>query len=348
MEELYQELLSDFEERIGRDVSDSCDLAVRLHAVAAQVQALYAQTEWVERQCFPQTATGEYLDYHAQMRALERGAAVKAKGAVRFFVRAAAEEELTVPEGTVCISTLGVHFETTQAATLAVGETFVDVPARAVEAGATGNAGANTILSMSVPPAGIVRCTNPEAFAGGEDAETDESLRARILDSYQRLPNGANAAFYESQALLYPGVAAAKAVGRARGIGTVDVYVAATAGVPDAALIDAIQRDLESKREIAVDVQVKAPQTQTVDVSLALATTRDAAYETVKVETERAVRAYFTGARLSKGALLSELYALLHEVEGLANYRVLAPAEDVAAQTTVLPVLGTLSISALS
>ena len=97
-----------------------------------------------------------------------------------------------------------------------------------------------------------------------------------------------------------------------------------------------------------MDVQVKAPQTQTVDVSLALATTRDAAYETVKAETERAVRAYFTGARLSKGALLSELYALLHEVEGLANYRVLAPAEDVAAQTTVLPVLGTLSISALS
>ena len=56
VEEIYQELLSDFEERIGMDVSGSCDLAVRLYAVAAQVQALYAQTEWVKRQSFPQTA----------------------------------------------------------------------------------------------------------------------------------------------------------------------------------------------------------------------------------------------------------------------------------------------------
>ena len=42
VEEIYQALLEDFSKRIGRDVSHSCDLAVRLYAVAAQVQALYA------------------------------------------------------------------------------------------------------------------------------------------------------------------------------------------------------------------------------------------------------------------------------------------------------------------
>lgn len=348
VEEIYQELLADFEERIGMDVAGSCDLAVRLYAVAAQVQALYAQTEWVKHQSFPQTAEGQYLDYHAQMRGLVRSAAVKAAGTLRFSVRTAGEEDLSVPVGTVCISTLGMHYETTQSATLTAGKTYVDVPAQAVEAGVAGNTGANTVISMSVPPAGIVKCTNPDAFAGGEDEETDEALRSRILDSYHRLPNGANAAFYESQALLYPGVAAAKAVGRARGIGTVDVYVAATAGVPDAALIDAIQADLESKREIAVDVQVKAPRTQAVNVSIDLAVKPGVDYEAVRAEAESVVRSYFTGARLGEGVLISEMYALLHDVDGLSNYCISAPAKDLTPETTVLPVLGTLRVSALS
>lgn len=41
---------------------------MRLYAVAAQVQALYVQMDWVQRQSFPQTARGVYLDYHAQTR----------------------------------------------------------------------------------------------------------------------------------------------------------------------------------------------------------------------------------------------------------------------------------------
>ena len=44
-EEIYQQMLADFSQCIGREVSNSCDLAVRLYAVAAQVQALYAALE---------------------------------------------------------------------------------------------------------------------------------------------------------------------------------------------------------------------------------------------------------------------------------------------------------------
>ena len=33
-------------------------------------------------------------------------------------------------------------------------------------------------------PVGIRACTNPEAFSGGDDAESDEALRRRLLDSY--------------------------------------------------------------------------------------------------------------------------------------------------------------------
>lgn len=347
VDEIYQEMLSDFRTRIGQDVSGGCDLAVRLYAVAAQVAALNAQAEWVQAQCFPQTAQGAYLDYHAQMRALARKSAVRAVGTLRFSLRAEAEEDVEIPEGTVCISTAGEHYETTRPGTISAGALSADVPARAVNAGAAGNTGAGTILSMSLPPAGVASCSNPEAFTGGEEEENDESLRARILDSYQRLPNGANAAFYESEAMLHEGVAAAKAVGRARGTGTVDVYVATAAGIPEESLLTQIEAELEEKREIAVDVQVLAPTAKTVDVSLALAVETGAEEDTVCAAAKAAIRGYFSGALLGKPVLLSELYAILHEVPGLANYRILAPTADVAAEATTLPQLGTLSVSTL-
>ena len=184
-------------------------------------------------------------------------------------------------------------------------------------------------------------------FRSGEDAENDESLRARILDTFRRLPNGANAAFYETEAMGFPGVAAAKAIGRARGVGTVDVYVATTAGIPDETLTAAIQESLDAKREIAVDLQVKAPTAKNVDVRIALNAKDGVSFAEVRPRAEGVLRSYFSGARLARPVLLSELYAALHEVKGIGNYRVLAPAADIPASDTVLPVLGALNVTEL-
>ena len=56
---------------------------------------------------------------------------------------------------------------------------------------------------MAVAPVGVSQVTNPEAFTGGADVEDDEALRARVLETFRRMPNGANAAFYEQEALSF-------------------------------------------------------------------------------------------------------------------------------------------------
>ena len=50
-----------------------------MYALAAQIYSLYIQADWVARQAFPQTAEGEYLDCHAQLRSLERKGAVSCR-----------------------------------------------------------------------------------------------------------------------------------------------------------------------------------------------------------------------------------------------------------------------------
>lgn len=345
MEEIYESLLAAFAERAGFTPEEGCDLAVRLWAAAAQLQALDIQADWVLDQSFPQTAQGVYLDYQGELRGLTRLPAAKAAGTLRFSVETAPMSDLTIPAGTVCMTEDEVRFQTTAAAVLAAGTLSADAPAEALEGGANGNAAAGAIRLLTACPLAITGCTNPAAFSGGSDAEDDETLRQRIMESYQRLPNGANAAWYEQTAMNYGGVAAARAVGRARGTGTVDVYVATEQGVPGAELLAGLEAELQEKREIAVDVEVKAPTVQSVNVTVAVAPEAGAAFEAVKTRVEQSITTFFTGRLLGRPVRLAELGSRIYALEGVENYRFTAPAADVAAEDTVLPALGTLSVT---
>lgn len=346
--EIYEQLRGTFAQRAGFVPSEGCDSAVRLYALAAELQSLLMQADWVLDQSFPQTAQGTYLDYHAETRGITRGAAEKAAGVIRFAAADKVTAACPIEKGTVCMTAEGVRFETTEDAAIAVGSQWADVPAQAVEAGAGGNVIAGTVTLLSAMPVGVVQCTNPAAFSGGCDAESDEALRGRVLGSYQRLPNGANAAYYEQEAMRYPGVAAAKAVGRARGIGTVNVVIATHAGVPDAALLAAVETDLQKKREIAVDVKVLAPTVETVAVTAALKAAPGYTFAEVKAGAQSALEMLFTGGLLGKSVTTARLLTLLCGVEGVENVHLTAPAADVAVDATELPMLGTVTLSELT
>ena len=343
--EIYEQMRETFAQEAGFAPSDNCDAMVRLYALSAQVQSLLAQADWVLDQSFPQTAQGEYLDYHAQTRGITRAAATKANGLLRFSASGAVTSDRVIEAGTVAMTAAGVKFETTERVTIEAGESSVTANARAVEEGASGNAAAGQIRFLSALPAGVTGCTNPSAFTGGSDQESDESLRERIMESYKRLPNGANAAFYEREAMSFPTVAAAKAVGRARGIGTVDVYVATQGGAPSDELLEEIAEVLERKREIAVDVEVLAPTETAINVTAELGIADGFDFEEVCEEVERTLGAYFTGERLGEGVPCAAIGALIYGVEGVTNCHLLAPTTDTAGNLTRLPVLGTVVLS---
>lgn len=348
VEEIYQELMADFARRTGLETSGAGDLAVRMYAVAAELYSLHVQGDWVARQCFPQTASGEYLDRHAALRGLERRQAARAEGSLRFSVDAAQSTDLTISVGTVCMTAGLIRFETVEDAVLPAGECQVDVPARAVEPGSTGNVGSGTVLSMAVAPVGVSRVTNPAPFAGGIDEEGDEALRERVLETFQRLPNGANAAFYQQGALSFTGVAAAQVIPRSRGVGTVDVVIATEAGLPDEELLSQVRAWFEERREIAVDVAVLAPTVKTVNVTVKVKARegRDAAV--VRQAVKSALSAWFTGARLGKDLLRAQLGGVVYGVEGVENYAITLPAADVAVAVNELPRLGTLTVEAMA
>ena len=345
VEHIYSEMLEVFAAASGYLPSSSCDLAARLYAAAAQIHGLYLQAQWLLDQSFPQTAAGEYLDRHAQLRGIRRGIATCAAGTLRFGLSAAVGGDLTIASGTVCMTRNGVRFATTDDAVLKAGALYIDVPAMALEPGRQGNVAANTVTIMAAMPVGVKACTNPEAFSGGEDEESDEGLRQRLLDSYRRLPNGANAAYYEQTALSRTGVAAAVAVGRPRGVGSVDLYIATEAGIPDEVLLAEVDEYLQEKREISVDLQVLAPEAKPLNIQVAIQPAAGYSFETARADADAALRAAFTGVLLGREVTLAFLGNLLYRLDSVRNYTFVSPSSDIPASPTVLPCLGTVSIS---
>ena len=255
------------------------------------------------------------------------------------------DPRVTIGAGTVCMTGEGVRFSTTEDVVLPSGALYADAPAMALEPGKQGNVAAGSVTIMAAMPVGIKACTNPEAFSGGDDEEDDSSLRRRLLDSYLRLPNGANAAYYEQTALSRTGVAAALAVRCPRGVGSVDLYVATDAGIPDQDLLRELNDYLQEKREISVDLRVLAPRPLPININVAIQRAGSATFEKARADADAALRSVFTGAMLGKEVTLAFLGNLLYSQESIQNYRLTSPTADLAASPTVLPCLGSVTIT---
>lgn len=344
-DEIYGGMLEAFESETGMKLSSEGELALRLRAIAAQVSALHYQADWTLKQCFPQTASGVYLDMFAAIRGLSRREAAAAKGAVRFYLSGALETDIEIPAGTVCLSGGQVRFLTDSAQVIKAGETYADAAVTAASAGSHGNVGAGSITAMAVAPVGVQSCVNLLDFSGGSDSEQDEELRERILDTYAMLPNGANTAYYKGAAMSIAGVADVHVIPRVNGRGTVALVISSESGLPSDELLEKVGTYIEEMREIAVDVIVRAP--GVVGVAVDAAVKLEAGYEFADVSgsVRSAVSGFFGGGTLGKSVTLAALGALIYAVPGVKNYKISSPSADIVIEPDQLPELLSLNIT---
>ena len=97
-------------------------------------------------------------------------------------------------------------------------------------------------------------------------------------------------------------------------------------------------------REIACDVKVLAPTAQTVDVSVELWAQEGRSFEEVAGAVRDALEDWFNGERLGRPLPRAQLISLIYAVDGVANCRLAAPAEDLPLSSVILPVLGALDV----
>lgn len=138
------------------------------------------------------TATGDDLDQIASDDyETERLPATRAVGTV-YLVRTSAIAATIIPRGSRVAATGGVVFEATQDVSAGIGALRVAVPVQALQDGTQGNVALATITSivdalpdrtwaLYVPTIGDAHYP-PDVIGGGSARETDDELRARLLD----------------------------------------------------------------------------------------------------------------------------------------------------------------------
>ena len=140
-------------ESSGNNFDEASEIAVRMKVMAGEIFNAYSSLEWLKRQMFASSASGEYLDYIARERGIERRQATKAKGVLTFSVEEASSDPILIPRGTVVVTpgSNPLRFYTTEDAVLPLMTMSVSVNAEAEVASFAGNilAGIN-FLPVSV------------------------------------------------------------------------------------------------------------------------------------------------------------------------------------------------------
>ena len=344
-QEIYEALLEGVYARSGFAADDSCDLAVRLYAAAAQIESLYAYADWSRRQCFPQTATGEYLDLHAQIHAVTRDAAACSVGTLTLGLAEVLNFDLSVPAGTRFCIPNGLHFCLTEPCKIPAGSRSAEAAAECAEAGIQGNVAAGEITGMVDAPVYISFVTNLSAFTGGKEAEADEHLRLRILKACAAMPDGANSSYYEAVALTQEGITSAAAIPTYFGEGTVAVCISGDYDKPSDTQTAAVRSALAERTEMGIKLYVLAPDVQTVDVSLTVWPVDGVSGAQAVAAARMAIEECFAAPLLRQGFYRSRAGSQIYNTGLVKNYEFTQPTQDSPPNPLVLYTLGSLQIA---
>lgn len=338
---LIDRAAADIEARLpGADARlrrSNLNVLARVHAGA--VHGLYGHLEWIARQILPDTADADILDRHASIWLSEgRIAAAYAVG----------QATVTGTTGTVIAAGTrykradGDEYEVEVETTVVAGAATLDLIA--IDAGQDGNADAATTLSLVTPIAGLnaVATATAGGLTGGADAETDTSLRARLLARIQQAPHGGSAADYVTWAKEVSGVTRAWVYPMELGAGTVTVRFVRdddASPIPDAAEVATVQAYLDLLAPVTAAVTVVAP--VAVPIAFQIALTPDTT--AVRAAVEAALRdVVLREAEPGATTLRTHLQEAISLAAGESDHDLVAPAGNVAHATGEMATFGSI------
>lgn len=351
-DDILNSMVKKYEELSNVTLNEQSDIMLRLKVLCGELYNSLEALEFVKRQMFVQSASGEYIDKHALSRGIYRKEAKKAKGEVTFSLDFESENDIVIEKGTV-VSTAGENaasYVTDTTVTLYAGSRNVTVPVTAVSGGADYNVVANTVVVMVTPCGAVSKVTNQKAIKGGTDRESDDELRERVLYSYRDISNGTNAVYYKRLAQSVNGVYSASVVAGERGAGTLNVYLCGKRNSPiNSSIIEQVQALLNENRELNVDIEVLYAKKLSVSYDINLQVKDGYDFDSVKEELYDKISSYIESLGVGKEALLCEIGELIYHTQGVKNYE-LPPAfsEDIYPDPNEYCYLSELDIRAVS
>lgn len=345
------------------DQRDTAPIPTALSPAAYVLAGFYITLNQVQQQAFVQTASGQALDYLSVLGGLTR---YPASPAVRLGIFNTA-----VPIGARFSTVNGsdsINFVVT-----AAESTTNQYQLTAETPGTIGNDYTGTILPITNVP-GLTSAQITDILVPGDDTETDEELRARLITALTDKPFGGNIASYRSNILAIDGVGAVQVYPTWNGGGTVKCSVLGADYMPASAeLVENVQNAIDPPTSglglglapIGAQVTVVAPVELTVNVSAKLTLAAGYDLEQVQPLVEASIEAYMLSVRQAWGnqlgsttveyaadVYISRVTAAIVGTTGIVNatnVQLNSGTEDLilteTGTTQQVPVMGTVTLS---
>jgi uncharacterized phage protein gp47/JayE len=220
------------------------------------------------------TAEGDDLDNRVGDWQLTRVQASPAQGDVVFISATAAEETFTITSGTVVSTEEDVYGDTLDFyldgdLTFPSGYMQATGTVICLRDGLVGNVASGTVTNIKSPIPGVDSVTNPAAFSGGAETETDTQLRKRVPLKINGNRN-ANEDSVLNAAFSVPGVTYAKVKNNTPSSGEFTVYFSTYNGIVSSSLRADVADAVEAVTAFCIVPNFAIPDIVYVDINLTL------------------------------------------------------------------------------
>ena len=278
------------------DQRDTAPIPTALGPAAYTFEGFYLNLNLVQQQAFIQTASGRSLDYLGALAGLTR---YPASAAVMLGVFNA-----EVPIGSR-FSTINGENSINFSATSQVADETYQYQLTAEVPGTIGSNYTGPIVPISVIP-GLTSAQITSILVPGDDTETDDAFRQRIITALNDRPFGGNIASYRENILAIDGVGAVQVYPTWNGGGTVACSILGSNYLPASEeLVQTVQTAIDPPASgtglglapIGAQVTITTPAEVTINVSATL--TLSPGYEVGQVQApiEAAIEAYLLTVR---------------------------------------------------
>jgi uncharacterized phage protein gp47/JayE len=298
-------------------------------------------------------------------------AAVSSVGTVRVTI-ASSSDEVMIASGDRFIADdgAGTEFSVVSDAVISAGNTYGDVKVVALTAGAAGNIPIGTSFTVSPKPDGFVSAVSISGFVIGADAETLAQRQARFVKYVKTLNRGTVSALKYGAGLAAVRDSAGVTTESVKSVvitepwlsdplqpvALVNCYIHNGVDGASGSLVSEVSKVIDGY--VAADgtivagwkaagVKVAVYAAAEVSVAVTATVSVDGGYIASDVigEVTDVVANYFSDLGIGENVILAELISAVMAVDGVLNFRLAAPADDVAVAAIQKAAAGTLTIT---
>ncbi|MBR0574064.1 MULTISPECIES: baseplate J/gp47 family protein [Pasteurellaceae] len=321
LEEIRDQILRDLKSLChNADTSVDSDNYARASALAATAEGIYSHQKWLVKQIFPDTADTDFLEKHASLRGLRRKNGTYAVG--QALIKGEAGSEITTG---LQIKSADGRFYTTKQSTVITTDGTVNVAVNSLEIGSSQNINTTTTGQFMSAPAGVSSEVVLSNINGGTDAETDAELLERLLEVIRRPAAGGNKYDYRRWAISVEGVTNAYVYPLRRGLGTVDIAITASNGLPSDDTVERCQNYIDDVRPVtAKESRVVKPDVTLVDFNITVKYV-DSTLTKVTNSIKEALKTYFDSLIPGDDLIVSQCEAIVSDLVNVVDRRFTTP-----------------------